>query len=144
MNYPQKKEVFEIFEEFEKQTTREERKEVIKKYKDVPAFRDVLRGIFDNSLIFLLPEGKPPYNPNRPESVPSTLLREHRTFGYYVKGGPGEKMPAFRRETRFIQMLESVHPSDAELILSMVAKKSPVKNLTKKLVEEAIPDLIKS
>lgn len=144
MNYAQKKFVFEILQEFEQQTTREKRKEVLLKYKDVPAFTDLLRGTFDPSLEFLLPEGKPPYTPNRPESAPSNLLREHKKFGYFVKGGPGTNMQAFRRENMFIQILESIHPEDALLVLSMVAKKSPAKNLTKKLVEEAFPNLIKS
>src|SRR6056300_1896730 len=138
------KQVFEIFEEFEQQTSKAKRKEVLLKYGDNPALKDILRGTFDDSLQFLLPEGKPPYTPNRPESVPSTLLKEHRKFGYFVKGGPGKDMQTFKRERMFIQMLESVHPEDALLILSMVAKKAPVKGLTKKLVQEAIPTLIKS
>ena len=144
MAYTRTPEVFEIFQELEQQTTRPGRKEVLLKYKDIPAFTDILRGTFDESLQFLLPEGKPPYTPNRPESTPSTLLREHRKFGYFVKGGPGKDMQAYRREQLFIQLLESVHPDDALLVLSMIAKKSPVKGLTKKLVQEAIPTLIKS
>jgi len=144
MAYTRTPEVFEIFQELEQQTTRPGRKEGLLKYKDIPAFTDILRGTFDESLKFLLPEGKPPYTPNRPESTPSTLLREHRKFGYFVKGGPGKDIQAFKREQMFIQLLESVHPDDALLVLSMIAKKSPVKGLTKKLVQEAIPTLIKS
>jgi len=143
MTYSSYKEVFEIFEEFEKQSTDEERKQVLSKYKDVQALKDILRGTFDESLQFLLPEGKPPYTPNLPQSVPSTLLREHKKFGFFVEGGPGSSMPAYRREKIFIQLLESIHPSDAELVLSMIAKKAPVINLTKNLVEEAFPNLIK-
>lgn len=142
MAYPLTREVFEILEEFEKQTTKTKRKEVLLKYKDVAAFKDVLRGTFDDSLQFLLPEGKPPYTPNRPESTPSTLLKQHKQFGYFVKGGPGTDMPAFKRENLFIRLLESIHPADAEIVLSMVSKKSPVKYLTKKLVQEAFPNLI--
>ena len=73
-----KREVFEILLEFEQQKTKAKRKEVLLKYADVPALKDVLRGTFDDSLQFTLPEGTPPYNPNRPESVPSTLLKKHR------------------------------------------------------------------
>ena len=142
MAYPLTREVFEILEEFEKQTTKTKRKEVLLKYKDVAAFKDVLRGTFDDSLQFLLPEGKPPYTPNRPESTPSTLLKQHKQFGYFVKGGPGTNMPSFKRENLFIRLLESIHPADAEIVLSMVSKKSPVKYLTKKLVQEAFPNLI--
>ena len=112
------------------------------KYQNVAALTDVLRGTFDDTLQFILPEGTPPYTPNRPESTPSSLLRLHKEFGYYVKGGPGKDMQAFRRELKFMRLLESIHPKDAEIVLSMVAKKSPVKYLTKKLVQETFPKLI--
>ncbi len=137
-----KREVFEIFEEFEKATNKAQRKEVLLKYSDVTALLDILRGTFDDALEFNLPKGRPPFTPNLPESVPSSLHRKHREFGYFVKGAVADSMPAWKRERMFIQMLESIHPSDAELVLSMVEKKSPVKFLTKKLVQEAFPKLI--
>jgi hypothetical protein len=136
------KQIFEIFEEFEKQTTKAKRKEVLLKYGDVAALRDVLRGTFDDSIQFLLPEGTPPYTPNKDESTPSTLLRKNKDFGYFVKGGPGTNMLAFKRESLFIRLLESIHPKDALIVLSMVNKTSPVKYLTKNLVQETFPNLI--
>jgi hypothetical protein len=136
------KEIFEILEEFSKETTRPKRKAVLEKYADVPAFRDVLRGTFDESLEWVLPVGKPPFVANKPESIPSTLLREHRQFGYFVKGAKSSGLPAYKRENMFIRLLEAIHPQDAEVVLSMVSKKSPVKYLTKKLVQEAFPKLI--
>lgn len=139
-----KREVFEILEEFEKATNKAQRKEVLLKYSDVNALLDILRGTFDDALEFNLPKGRPPYTPNLPESVPSSLHRKHRDFGYFVKGAVADSMPAWKRERKFIEMLESVHPADAELVLSMVEKKSPVKFLTKKLVQEAFPKLITS
>lgn len=138
------KDVFEILEEFSKETTKAKRKEVLLKYENVTALKDVLRGTFDDSLEFLLPEGKPPYVPNSPESVPSTLLKQHKQFGYFVRGGPGTDMPAYKRESLFIRLLEAIHPEDALIVLSMVNKKSPVKYLTKALVKEAFPNLIKT
>ena len=137
-----KREVFEILEEFEKATNKAQRKEVLLKYSDVNALLDILRGTFDDALEFNLPKGRPPYTPNLPESVPSSLHRKHRDFGYFVKGAVADSTPAWKRERKFIEMLESIHPSDAELVLSMVEKKSPVKFLTKKLVQEAFPKLI--
>lgn len=138
------KDVFEILNEFSKANNKAERLGVLKKYSNVPALTDVLRGTFDDSLQFTLPAGKPPYTPNRPESAPSTLRKQHKQFGYFVKGGPGDRMPKYKVETLFIRLLESIHPEDAEIVLSMVAKKSPVKYLTKKLVQEAFPNLIKT
>lgn len=138
------KEIFEIINEFDLAKNRTERKAVLQKYATIAALKDVLRGTFDNSLQFELPAGAPPYSPNKPESVPSTLLRKHKDFGYLVKGGPGSSMPAYKRERMFIQMLESVHPDDALLIIKMVNKEPLTKYLTKKLIEEVFPNLIKS
>ena len=142
VNLPEQKQVFEVFEELELQSNKSKRKAVLERYKDMPALRDVLRGMFDDTLVFLLPEGTPPYTPNRPESAPSTLLRKHRDFGWFVKGGPGTSLPSFKREKKFIELLESVHPDDALLVLAMVNKKSPIKGLNKKLVQEVFPNLI--
>ena len=135
-------EVFEILEQFGQQTTRADKIKLLKA-NNIPAIRDVCRGAYDKTLEFNLPEGKPPYNPNRPESVPSTLRKEHRNFGYFVKGLPqAEKITKMRRETMFIQLLESIHAEDAIIVLNMVSKKAPVKGLTKKIVEEAFPNLL--
>lgn len=138
-----RREVFEILEEFNKATNKQQRMAVLEKYSNVQAFMDVLRGTFDNVIQFNLPPGEPPYTPNKPESTPSTLLKRYRDFAYFVKGGSGDRMPAFKRENLFISCLESIHPKDAQVVLSMVAKKPPVKFLTKKLVQEVFPKLIK-
>ncbi len=137
-----RKEVFEIFEEYKQAETRQDRLDVLKRYEDNWAFKDILRGSFDESLEFDLPEGRPPFTPNKPESVPSSLLKQHKEFGLYIKGS-SKNLPAFRKENKFIQLLESVHPEDAEYVLKMVAKKPPCRYITKKLVQEAFPNLIR-
>lgn len=137
------KEVFEIFEDFTKLKTRKEKIDFLQYQGNaVPAVKDVVRGIFDERLKFCLPEGKPPYNPNRPESVPSTLRKLHRDFGDFVEGVRSSQLGQLRVETKFIQLLESIHAEDALIVLAMKDKKSPVKGLTKKLVEEAFPTLL--
>ena len=142
INVP-KTEVFEIFEEYKKADAREDRLQVLKKYSQHNALRDVLRGTFDDSLEFNLPEGRPPFTPNRPESAPTTLLKKHREFGLFVHGLKGDKLPAFKREQKFIELLEGIHPEDAEYVLKMVAKKPPVRYITKKIIQEAFPNLIR-
>lgn len=138
------REVFEVFEEYKNADGRDERLDVLKKYSDHRAFRDILRGTFDDSLVFNLPEGRPPFTPNRPESVPSTLLKQNKQFFWFVKGTQGDTLPSFKREAKFIQLLESIHPEDAEYVLKMVAKKPPCRYITKKIVQEAFPNLITS
>ena len=104
-----RKEVFEIFEEYKKADTRDERLDVLKKYSENWALRDILRGTFDDSLTFNLPEGRPPFTPNKPESVPSTLLKRHREVGMYVSGGRGDSLPAYKRENKFVQSNKPPH-----------------------------------
>ena len=135
-----KLEVFEIFENFAKQKTRKEKIQYLKD-NGIPAVRDVCRGIYDERLEFIIPKGKPPYKPNRPESVPSSLTRKHRDFGNFVKGAVSARQKQFRIEKKYIQMLESIHPQDAVIVIDMVQKKAP-KGLTKKIVEEAFPKLL--
>lgn len=136
-------EVFEIFEKFSQLKTKKEKVEFLREQGNaVPAVKDVIRGAFDDRLEFILPAGKPPYTPNRPESVPSSLKKLHRQFGNYVKGARSSGMRQFQIEKQFIQMLESIHAEDALIVLDMVAKKPPVKGLTKKIVEEAFPNLL--
>jgi len=136
-------EVFEILEKVSQAKTKQERVNVLKTH-DCIALQDVLRGTFDDTIQWNLPEGAPPYTPNKPESPPSTLLRQHRYFKYFVKGlRESENLNKIRREKMFIEMLEAVHPEDAKLLLSMINKKQPVKGLTKKLVQEVFPNLIR-
>ena len=135
-------EVFEIFHQFSQLKTRKDKIAFLKEKGNIPAVKDVIRGVFDDRLEFILPAGKPPYTPNRPESVPSTLRKKHREFGDYVKGARSAQLKQFQIEKQFIQMLESIHPEDALIVLDMVNKKSPVKGLTKKIAEEAFPNLI--
>jgi hypothetical protein len=135
-------EVFEIFHQFSQMKTRKDKIAFLKEKGNIPAVKDVIRGAFDDRLQFILPAGKPPYTPNRPESVPSTLRKKHREFGDYVKGARSAQLKQFQIEKQFIQMLEAIHPEDALIVLDMVNKKSPVKGLTKKIAEEAFPNLI--
>lgn len=143
-NYPKKMEVYEILQKFENAKNKQERVKVLQQNDIMPLF-DVLQGTFDDSIQWNLPGGTPPYTPSSEESPPSSLLRQHRNFKYFVKGlRDSSRLNPIRRERMFIDMLEAVHPKDAEILVSMINKKSPVKGLTKKLVQEAFPQLIQS
>lgn len=122
--------------------TRQEKIDILRQHESWP-LKDILRGSFDDSIVWLLPPGDPPYEPADPVRHPSSFIKQTQNLKYFAKGGPGEKLPALKRETMFIRMIESIHPKDAILVLSMVNKKPPAKSITKKLVEEAFPNLIK-
>lgn len=143
-NYAKKMEIYEILQKFEAAKNKQERVKVLQQNNIMPLL-DVLRGTFDDSIQWNLPGGTPPYTPSSAETPPSSLLRQHRNFKYFVKGlQESSKLTPVRRERMFIDMLETVHPNDVEILVSMINKKSPVKGLTKKIVEEAFPELIRS
>ena len=52
----------------------------------------------------------------------------------YVVQGPG--VAQYKIERKFVQLLESIHPSDALIVLKMINKEQPAKYLTRKLAEE--------
>jgi hypothetical protein len=134
--------IHEIIENVSKKKTKEEKIELLKQHESW-ALKDVLRGAYDSSIEWNMPKGNPPFTKNQDHNAPSNLLRENTKFKYFVKGGPGDKMPKFKREKIFIGLLESIHPKDAELVVGMINKSLPVKGITKNLVKEAFPNLIK-
>lgn len=141
-NYAKNLEVYEILEKVENEKSRKNKIEILRQ-NDIMPLLDVLRGTFDETIQWNLPPGTPPYTPNNPESVPSTLLKKHLDFKYFVKGlRESNRLNPIRRERMFIDVLEAIHPRDAEVVVSMINKKSPVKGLTKALVKEAFPELI--
>ena len=133
--------IHEVFELVNKQKTKEAKIKVLKENESW-ALKDIIRGSMDSSVQWNLPPGEPPFTPSRPESTPTNLLRENVKFKYFVKGGPGSKLPAFKREQMFIGLIEGVHPGDARLVIDMIQKKTPV-GLTRPIVKEAFPGLLR-
>ena len=91
--------IHEVIELVNKQKTKEDKIKVLKQHESW-ALKDIIRGSMDTTLNWNLPVGAPPYTPCTPESTPATLLRENTKFKYFVKGGPGTKLPSFKRMVR--------------------------------------------
>jgi hypothetical protein len=51
-------------------------------------------------------------------------------------------MKPLRREGLFLNLLESLNPEEAELLIAAKDKKMKYKGITKKLVNDAFPNLI--
>ena len=139
------KDVWEVFEGVAKITGKKGKVEFLRKFENMMPLRDVLQGTFDKNIEWKLPPGTPPYTPQVDgPPAPTSLLKQHLNFKYFIKGlAACEQLSNIRRERLFIDMLESIHPKDAEIVVSMVNKKKPdVDGLTEKLVKEAFPDLI--
>lgn len=133
--------VFEVLQEVAKQRTKAEKIQVLRKNESW-ALKDILRGTFDTFVQWELPEGTPPYTASEAHNHPTNLLREHKKFAYFVKGGKSGQMPKFKRERLFIGMLEGIHPEDAKAVVDMINKKPP-KYVTRPIVQEAFPGLLK-
>jgi len=133
---------FEILEKISTAKTKAQKIKLLQEQNDNWALKDLLRGTFDDAVQWLLPQGKVPYEPAAPESHPSNWTQHNKKLAYFVKGGQGERMSVVKREKMFLDILETVHPRDAELLAGMINKKLPIKGVTKKLVQEAFPGLI--
>ena len=138
--------VHEILEKANKAKSKKEKIAVLQEHNCL-ALRDILRGAYDDLIEFILPEGEPPYQEDDAPAgySQSSLLQQTRKFRYFVKGGPGERVNPIRREKIFVEILESVHPKEAELVILMKNKNlgSVYKSITKKIAQEAFPNLIK-
>lgn len=137
--------IHEVLEKVAAAQTRKEKSEILLKHNSL-ALRDILKGAFDDSIEFILPDGAPPYDADDAPAGYSRSSLQHQTkkFRYFVKGGPGERLQTVRRERMFVEILESVHPKEAELVILMKDKKltGQYKGLTKKLVQDTWPRLI--
>ena len=72
----------------------------------------------------------------------TTLRREWTKLYNFIKGG-NDSLNGLRRETMFIQILEGLHPLDAEILCLVKDKKLYDKyKITKANVTEAYPDIV--
>lgn len=133
---------FEILEKVSATKTKADKINLLKTYNNNWALKDILRGTFDDAVQWLLPTGPVPYEPAPFDSHPSEWSQHNKRLANFVKGGPGEKMNTIKREKMFLDIIETVHPRDAELLVGMINKKMPIKGITKKLTQEAFPNLI--
>lgn len=132
--------VYEVLEKVESAKSKKEKVEILKTNESW-ALKDIIRGSLDPNVLFNLPEGNPPYTPCEGHNAPSNLLKRNKDFRFFVKGGPGDKLPTFKRESIFIALVESIHPKDAELVISMINKKFN-KKIKREVIREAFPNLI--
>lgn len=134
--------VHEILAEVSKQRTAAKKVEILQKYRN-DGLTSILIWNFDDTVVSLLPEGEVPFNKNEvPIGTDHTSLRkEWRNLYHFVKGG-NDKLSKTRRESMFIQMLEGLHPDEAEIICLVKDKALTNKyKLTQEHVSTAFPDI---
>lgn len=142
MKLPTDQLLSEIIQKVSNCKTRDEKIEILRHY-DSPALRSILIWNFDPRVESALPEGKVPYTPNdAPIGTEHTrLVQEWRKFNYFVKGVTNT--PQTKRETIFIQMLESLQEVEAELMCLVKDKQLHKRyKITRVVVQEAFPDIV--
>ena len=141
MKLPPDQLVSEIIQRVSNSKTRDEKIQILRHY-DSPALRSVLIWNFDDAVQSAIPEGEVPYTPNDAPigTEHSKLIHEWRKFNYFVKGI--NEIAQTKRETMFIQMLEALHESEAELMCLVKDKQLHKRfKITKIVVQDAYPDI---
>jgi len=128
-----------VFEDYVKAKTKAEKIAVLRS-NETWALKDLLKGTLDPKVKWHLPEGAPPYEPSSHSEPAASIFRENTKFRYFVKNN-NINISQVKREQIFIGVLEAIHPKDAELVIGMINKKTPVKGLTYKIAQEAFPNL---
>ena len=129
----------EVLKKVHNAKTKTKKVEVLKQY-DCEPLRMLIKASFDPKIEWAIPEGEVPFNENKAEegTEHTVLRREARKLYRFIKGGD-PTLPGFRRENMFIQTLEGLHKSEAELLIAAKDKKlhQVYKGLSATVVKEA-------
>lgn len=171
LDLPKNPFAFEVLSLLSKQRSKAKKIEVLKRYEH-PSLKAILIWNFDESLRSALPEGEVPYTGFEEQASSNgtlstkiteevrrmhemdsfsmgssdknghtTIRREFKHFYHFIRGG-NDAMSAVRRETMFINILEGLHPLEAEILCLVKDKKLGEKyNITKEIVAEAYSDI---
>ena len=162
---------FEVFDLVSRQRSKAKKIEVLKKYEHL-SLKVVLIWNFDESVLSMLPDGEVPYAGYDEKNTYSgtltkkldlevrkmhetgsfslgaadqqghtTIRRESKHFYRFIRGGE-DTMNQMRRETMFINILQGLHPLEAEIVTLCKDKRlGEVYKITKEVVAEAYPDI---
>jgi hypothetical protein len=129
----------EVLKKVHNAKTKAKKVELLKKY-DCDALRVIIKSSFDPNIEWVIPQGEVPFEANDAEegTEHTVLRREYKKLYRFVKGGD-DTLVGFKRENMFIQMLEGLHKSEADLVISAKDKKlhQAFKGLSENVVKEA-------
>ncbi len=160
--------VFEVLDLASQQRSAAKKVEVLKNYEH-DSLKMVFIWNFDDSVISMLPPGEVPYGDLKEANVykgtlsdniakeaaggesatgqdlngrgRTSLRREYMNLYHYVKGG-NDSLSTLRREMMFINLLEGLHPREAELLVKVKDKKlEDLFKVTWENVKVAYPDI---
>ncbi len=161
---------FEVLSLASKQRSKAKKIEVLRKYGD-NSLKAIFIWNFDPSVISLLPPGDVPYagvdeqnsfsgtlsgkigdavgkmnelgsnSLGSQDQGHSSIRKEFKRFYNFIKGG-NDSLSSLRRETMFINILQGLHPLEAEILILTKDKKLGEKyKITKEIASEAYPDI---
>ena len=129
----------EILDKVHKAKTKDQKNKLLREHGS-SQLRAVLKSSFDPKIEWVLPEGDVPYAKNdAPAGTEhTTLATESRKLWHFIKGADNET-PQWKKEQMFVQMLEGLHESEAELLVNAKDKKlhQVYKGLSHNVVKEA-------
>ena len=162
---------FEVFDAVSKMRSKALKVETLQRYND-PSIRALLIWNFDEGIISLLPPGEVPYGNTKEDEMTTgtlsekiqdavdkmgelrttslgsndqgqtTIRKEFKAFYNFVKGG-NASLSSLRRETMFINILQGLHPLEAEILILVKDKKLSDKyKITREVVSEAFPQIV--
>lgn len=160
--------IFEILELASKQRSNAKKVEVLKTYEH-DSLKSIFIWNFDETVVSLLPEGEVPYGDVNDQNVYSgtlsenlsreasggetatvqdlqgrgrtSLRKEYQNLYHYVRGG-NNNLSTIRREMMFINLLQGLHPREAEVLVLTKDKKLTDKyKISFENVKEAYPDI---
>ena len=162
---------FEVLNLVSKQRTNIKKVEVLQKYND-PSLRAIFIWNFDESVISSLPVGIVPYSSvgeqgsfsgTLSEKIDdavgkmselgsnslgsqdqgfSSIRKEYTKFYNFINGG-NDGLSSLRRETMFINVLQGLHPLEAEILCLVKDKQLETKyKITKEIVSQAYPEIV--
>ena len=162
---------FEVLDLVSKQRSAAKKVEALKKHEHV-SLKMLFIWNFDESVISVLPPGEVPFSSYEEQTTSSgtlskkidlatrkmyetgsfsigtsdqqgrtTIRRECKNFYHFIKGG-NDAMNGIRRESMFINLLQGLHPLEAELLCLVKDKDLESKyKITKDIVSQAYPDI---
>ena len=110
------------------------------KQHNTDALRQIIKSSFDPKIKWALPYGDVPFIPNdAPEGTEHNVLSyEARKLYHYIEGG-NNQLSQNKREMMFVQLLEGLHPDEAEIVVAAKDKvlHQKYKGLSANVVKEA-------
>ncbi len=134
--------ISEVLQKVSNAKTKVEKVKLLRQYNS-DTLRMLLIWNFDESIASAVPAGEVPYNVNdAPAGTEHTSLEhESRLFFHFIEGG-NQNLTKSKRENMFIQLLEGLHPDEAEIVCLVKDKALEDKySITYDIVRQAYSDI---